>query len=246
MVDRALLPPRATLRRARAWVSAGMSAESCFYNNLRRVTRSRCINELVVYRLHYRRCAMRRFRLLTLFLFSASLIGFAQGRSGSSAAGSSSSSSAGSSHASGGSPSASSSSSHSGGGLSASAHSTHGGSDSASGGSKAASSSRAPHATRDSRSRLTSENLKSKPQQTMPAKLNRQQPTTKPHHWLARLFHHRQPELAKAPKPCVGKNCHPSTEAVSGEKLSATAAALRSGNGFEWTWRLCCHELRWQ
>lgn len=163
---------------------------------------------------------MRRFRLplLFLFLFSASFIGFAQGRSGSAASGSSSSSSGASSHTSGpsggASSSTSSSSSHSGGGSSASSHSSAGGSHSASGGSRAGSSPAASHAKREdartSRSGpLGSENVKSKPQQPTPTKINPQQPTTKPHNWLTRLFHRPRPELAKAPKPCLGKNCPP-------------------------------------
>lgn len=163
---------------------------------------------------------MRRFRLplLFLFLFSASLIGFAQGRSGSGVSGSSSSTSGASSHSSGpaggSSSSTSSASSHSGGGSSSSSHSSVGASHSAPGGSRAGSRPAASHANReDSRtsrsSQLSSEKVKSKPQQPTPTKLNPQQPTTKPHHWLTRLFHRPQPELAKAPKPCLGKNCPP-------------------------------------
>ena len=158
---------------------------------------------------------MRRFRLplLFLFLFSASLIGFAQGRSGSAASGSSSSSSGASSHSSGpsggSSSSTPSSSSHSGGGSSASSHSSAGGSHSAAGGSRAGSSPAASPGNRgDSRTSRSSDNVKSKPPQPTPAKIN-PQPTGKPHNWLTRLFHRPRPELAKAPKPCLGKNCPP-------------------------------------
>lgn len=183
---------------------------------------------------------MRRFSFLVLFLFSASGIGLAQGRSGSAASSSSSSSSsAASSHSSG--SSGGSSTSHSGGGSSASSHSSGGISHSAGGGSKARSSpassnhpsrqasSNSSHsgspADRDSsriagNQRLGSENVKAKPEQPIATKVNPQPPTTKPHHWLARLFRRRQPELAKAPKPCiVGKNCpSPPPKPCTGQK----------------------------
>lgn len=170
---------------------------------------------------------MRRFSFLILFLLGACLVSVAQSRSGSAAPSSSSSSSAGSSHSSG---SSAGSSSHSGGGSSGSSHSSAGNSHAGAGGSKAGSSTGSPNhsspegdsnsgrpasnADRDrSRtspgSQLSSEKVKAKPGQALPAKVNPQQPTTKTHHWLTRIFHRRQPEVAKSPKPCLGKNCPP-------------------------------------
>lgn len=169
---------------------------------------------------------MRRLSLLVLFLFAPS-IGFSQSRSASAGSSSGSSSSAGSSHSSGASGG---SSSHSGGGSSGSSHSGAGSSHSTSGGSNAHSSagganhgshpgnSSSSHSVSHSdrgganaarNSRLGSENVKSKPPQAIPAKVNPQKPTTKPHNWLARLFHRRRPEIAQAPRPCTGKNCPP-------------------------------------
>ena len=159
---------------------------------------------------------MRRFSLLVLFFFSASLIGWAQGRSGSGASSSSSSSSgsAASSHSSG---SSGGSSSHSAGGSSGASHSSAGSRSSAGSSSHAShASNAASDAGRDgstpSRSRGgSSENLNSKPHESIPAKVDGQGPTTKPHNWLTRFFtrNRQRPELAKAPKPCVGKNCPP-------------------------------------
>ena len=166
---------------------------------------------------------MRRFRFLILLLLGASLVSVAQNRSGSAAPSSSSSSSAASSHSSGG------SSSPSAGGSSGSAHSSAGSSRAGAGGSKAGSSTASPNhgspeghsnsgpasnADRDrSRTspsrRVSSENVKAKPGQALPTKVNPPPPTTKTHTWLTRIFHRRRPELAKAPKPCVGKNCPP-------------------------------------
>lgn len=170
---------------------------------------------------------MRRFSFLVLFLLGACFIGVAQSRSGSAASSSSSSSSAASSHSSG---SSGGSSSHSGGGSSGSSHSSAGSSHAATGGSKAGSSAGSPNRgspkgnSNSPRSgsnpdrdgsrpvpnhRRSSENAKPKAGKAMPTKVNPQQPATKSHNWVARLFHRRRPELAKAPKPCVGKNCPP-------------------------------------
>src|SRR5215469_14767651 len=181
---------------------------------------------------------MRRLSFLVLFLFSASLIGFGQGRSGSAAPSSSSSSSAASPHASG--SSGGSVSSHSGGSSSASSHSSGGSSHSPGGGSNPRSSPGSPnHGSRASSSsshsassanrdrskvpgssRPSSENVKTKPEQPIATKVNAQAPTAKPHNWLSRLFRRRPPELAKAPKPCVvGKNCpSPPPKPCTGQK----------------------------
>lgn len=165
---------------------------------------------------------MRRFSFFILFLLGAPFIGLAQSH-GSAASGSSSSSSAASSHTSGSSGGSSGgSSSHSAGGSSGSSHSTAGSSHAAAGGSAnhgshngySNSGRSASNADRD-RSRtspsgqLSSDQRKSKPQQPTASKVNPPPPTTKTHHWLTRIFHRRRPELAKAPKPCVGKNCPP-------------------------------------
>lgn len=170
---------------------------------------------------------MRRFSFLLLLLLGASRVSIAQSRSGSSAPSSSPSSGAASSHSSG--PSGGSSS-HAAGGSSGSVHSSAGSSHTGAGGSRAGSSTASanhgsPKGHSDSgrsvsstdrdrsktspSSQVSSKNGKAKPGRALPAKVNPQQPTTKNHNWLHRMFHRRRPELRKAPKPCRGKNCPP-------------------------------------